>query len=182
MAKGPLGGAKEERPWSGLAFLPDLQLRNAACLPRSAWRVGKPSRGAFFYTIKRYPGPGQRAAFARISAARQPRSWSAAKASTHSRRRALARPVFFRWILRKTYFATPRENRPRQPQPLSPHLSGQSARALCTLSERNWNFQTVAVTQRHGRQTRTRSHGRGGGRVHVCGRRLVRRRVLAAER
>ena len=48
--------------------LPDLQLRRAACMPLPAWRVGKPARGAFFSTIKRYPGPVQRAAFARISA------------------------------------------------------------------------------------------------------------------
>ena len=68
MAKGPLGGAKEERPWSGLAFLRNLQLLNAACPPLSSWGVGKPARGAFFSTIKRYPGPVQRAAFARISA------------------------------------------------------------------------------------------------------------------
>ena len=60
--------SKEERPWSGLAFLPDLQLRRAACTPLPAWRVGKPARWAFFSTIKRYPGPVQRAAFARISA------------------------------------------------------------------------------------------------------------------
>ena len=68
MADGKLLAAKEERPWSGLAFLRNLQLRRAACMPLPAWRVGKPARWAFFSTIKRYPGPVQRAAFARISA------------------------------------------------------------------------------------------------------------------
>ena len=58
------GAPKEERPWSGPAFLPDLQLRNAACRAGSAWRVGKPARGRLprgfllhHKARKRFPGP-----------------------------------------------------------------------------------------------------------------------------
>ena len=82
------------------------------------------------------------------------------------------RKVFFRWILCKTYCATPRKNRPRQPQPLSPHPRGQSARDLRTLPKRSWFFWTWPSRRNHGRR-KARSRGRGG--VPVRGGRLVRR-------